>query len=174
MTNSKRILLDTNGEITINQQWLPSPQRKHDKFLMPTFYKFIPDKQSLIQLNNCRLYLQFFSISYLESVDGTKLLKHPLNGICLLHCHSALTRPHQKTTQERNMEIFLTSFQKNILQTQYLYTKKTTGKVEAHYLKTNNLDRLLWQIQQKTIQIHTKSIQFMDLPSASRCKSIHL
>ena len=174
MTNYKRILLDTNGEITINQQWLPSPQRKHDRFLMPTFYKFIPDKQSLIHLNNCRLYLQIFSISDLVSADGTKLLKHPLNGTRLLHCHSSLTWPHQKRPQKETWKFFSQVVRKIFCKPNTYTLKKPLGKWKPTTSKQTIWTHYFDKDNKKTIQIHTKSMQSMDLPPASRCKSIHL
>ena len=77
MTDYKKILQETQGEIKISNQWTPSKQRKHNKFLMLTFSQYTNDRESFRILNNCRLYLQIFTLADITSSEGTKILKKP-------------------------------------------------------------------------------------------------
>ena len=106
MTDYKRILHHTQGEIKIDKQWLPSRQRKHDRFLMNAFSTFTSDKSLLQILNNCRLYLQIFTLSDITSSDGRTLLKHPLNGHKSPHFSSAINWPVQSRPSTATWKLF--------------------------------------------------------------------
>ena len=108
MTDYKKILQETQGELQISNQWLPSKQRKHEKFLMTTFSKYTNDKESLKILYNCRLYLQIFTLVDIISSDGIKILKNPLYGNKNPHAYSTLTWPKQQKPEKAPWKNFQT------------------------------------------------------------------
>ena len=112
MTDYKQILHHTQGEIKIDHQWLPSKQRKHDRFLMHAFSHHITDRALLKILNNCRLYLQIFTLSDITSGDGRSILKHPLFGQKSPHFSSAINWPVQSKPSSATWKIFSSTVKK--------------------------------------------------------------
>ena len=81
ITNFKQTLQNFNGHVTLTNSWLPTTQCKHDVFLMEYFSSHIDEKDTLRLLNNCRLYLQIFTLADITSTNGKTITKYSLAGI---------------------------------------------------------------------------------------------
>jgi hypothetical protein len=106
ITNFKIILTHIEGETKIANQWIPSTQRKKDTFLMESFFKYTQDTHTLQILNNCRLYLQIFTLSDITSADGKKLTKSQLNGHRSPSFSTELSWPKQIKPSRKCWETF--------------------------------------------------------------------
>ena len=56
------------------------PQRDGDKFIMEEMMKKGYDKQKLLRLNKCRIYLQVVTLADITNGDGSKISHNYLNG----------------------------------------------------------------------------------------------
>ena len=73
ISDFKKVLHAFGGEVRINNVWVPTLQRTHDISLIDYFSHQINDADTLKIINNCRIYLQIFTLADMTSADGTKL-----------------------------------------------------------------------------------------------------
>ena len=106
ITDFKKVLHEYGGEVILEGSWTPTLQRKHDIALMEYFSAHIPDKETLQLLNNCRLYLQIFTLSDISSSDGTKLTKCALSGHRNPAFQTLLHWPKQKRPSNKTWKRF--------------------------------------------------------------------
>lgn len=72
ITDYKKVLVELEGEVKIHDCWVPTLQRKYNVSIMDYLSQYINDRDTLKILNNCRLYLQIFTLSEITSIDGKK------------------------------------------------------------------------------------------------------
>ena len=96
ITNYKRILHILNGEMVVNNVWIPKLLCKKDVALMEYFSIHIEERATLKLINNCQMYLQIFTLAEMCSSDGTKFTKCSLYGHRNPSFHTLLHWPKQK------------------------------------------------------------------------------
>ena len=70
-----------DAEIKYTKGWIPSKQRKGDKFLMEELHdKYKTDKRLLAQLNRCRMTIQAITLSDITDSKGENILHNELEG----------------------------------------------------------------------------------------------
>ena len=80
--------------LSISNQWIYSPPRRNDKFLMDILLPYIPSVSVHYCLNACRIALQILTLSDMTTIDGTKILPNILSG--KQYRHSNITWPTQE------------------------------------------------------------------------------
>jgi hypothetical protein len=69
------------GSIILTNSWLPSPQSQNDQSIMSLTTRFQCTKGEQRQINMCRIFLRFISISDITDFHGTRIKQTSYYGI---------------------------------------------------------------------------------------------
>eukprot|EP00957_Ditylum_brightwellii_P092011 7004994-Ditylum_brightwellii.AAC.1 len=74
LSNIRTFLCLCKGKMTIQNTWLPSPQRAHDRIIMDVFGKLQLSALTLTRLNAVWLYLGALTLADIVSDDGYHIM----------------------------------------------------------------------------------------------------
>jgi ribonuclease HI len=111
LTSLWKFLHRVNFSLQIKRQWTPIPQRENDIMLMDFFLSLKYKPHDLKILNQCRIYLQVFSLTDITSADGKQILPHSKAGQLGQDRKSSLTWPTQQRPTKKAWNLWQQALQ---------------------------------------------------------------
>ena len=108
LTSIRKTLLDCDGKINIQKEWIPPLQRQNDKYIMEEFAKKYKKEKLLKQLNRCRMNLQAITLSDITTSTGKQLCPFAIKGERHPHRPSTYKWPNQTRIAPKYWNIWTT------------------------------------------------------------------